>query len=101
MNVGYFTYYIPYNNHTTLLNNQSIIYLTNDIIECYSTFYRLTYIVTNLLYIITFITHIYTIINCRYLFDYILLNSFTLTVPILSILLYKFTNYLLKTIKNY
>ena len=101
MNVGYITYYIPYNNHTTLLNNQSIIHLTNDIIEHYNTFYSLTYIVTNILQIIANYILIYTIINYRYLFNYILLKYLTLTLPILSILLYKFTNSLLKTIKNY
>ena len=101
MNVGYITYYITYNNHTTLLNNQSIIYLTNDIIECYNTFYKLIYIVTNLLHIITNSILIYSYINCRHLFNYILLKYLILTLPILSILLYKFTNSLLKTINYY
>ena len=64
------TYYIPYNNHTTLLNNQSIIYLTNDLTEHYNTFYKLIYIVTNLLHIITNSILIYTIINSRYLLIY-------------------------------
>ena len=95
VNSYYFTYYKPYNNQSTLLNNQS-----NDIIEYYNTFYSLTYIVTSSLYIITFITHIYTIIDCRYLFKYILLKYLTLTVPILSILICKFINLLIKLLKT-
>jgi hypothetical protein len=79
---------MAYNNHTTLLNNQSIIYLTNDLTERHNTFYILAYIVTNILHIIANYILIYSYINCRYLFNYILLKYLILTLPILSILLY-------------